>query len=389
MATNAETIQEVSSSIDEPLDRLVRFEPTTLPVISIYLNLQADEHGRDRDVRGYVVRELKHLGGTLGGGSAERASFDRDVERILSYLEERINPAANGVAIFACSGAGEFFEALQLAAPIEQNRVYVYNQPHLYQLAKLNDEYPRYAAVVTDANTARILVFGLGQEIETEQVKGKKVHRVKVGGWSQARYQRRVTNAHEAHAKEVLERLEEVVRKEGVKKIILAGDPAIAPLLLEHMPKQLADMVVDTMKLELQETDASVLVKTLEKLQESSAESDAQIVEEALNRYRAGGLAAIGAEAVLEALANGQVDELLITGGLEQEHPAVEEVEAILAPEIPDPAGSTESDEPRAVSMPDLLVTKAKQTDASVRFIQEPELLAAADGVAALLRWRN
>jgi peptide subunit release factor 1 (eRF1) len=83
------------------------------------------------------------------------------------------------------------------------------------------------------------------------------------------------------------------------------------------------------------------------------------------------------------------LDELLITGGLEQEHPAVEEVEAILAPEIPDPAGSTESDEPRAVSMPDLLVTKAKQTDASVRFIQEPELLAAADGVAALLRWRN
>ncbi len=155
------------------------------------------------------------------------------------------------------------------------------------------------------------------------------------------------------------------------------------------MSQQLAAMVVDTMKLELQESQAAVLVKTLEKLQESSAESDAQVVDEAFNRYRAGGLAAIGPEAVLEALANGQVDELLIASGLEQAHAEMEPVDAILAPEIPDPAGSTESEEPRAVSLPDLLVTKAKQTDAAVRFIQDAGLLAGADGVAAFLRWRN
>jgi predicted RNase H-like nuclease (RuvC/YqgF family) len=55
--------------------------------------------------------------------------------------------------------------------------------------------------LVTDANHARIFVFGLGETLETEQVKGKKVQRVKVGGWSQARYQRRVENAHASHAK--------------------------------------------------------------------------------------------------------------------------------------------------------------------------------------------
>jgi peptide subunit release factor 1 (eRF1) len=389
MATNTEPIEQVSSSIEEPLDRLVRFEPTTFPVVSVYLNLQSDAHGRDPDVSSYVARELKRRGDTWANGSEERASFDEDAERILAYLKERINPAANGVAIFACAGAGKFFEAVQLSAPIAENRMYVYNQPHLYHLAQLDDQYPRYAAVVTDANTARILVFGLGEAIETEEVKGKKVHRVKVGGWSQARYQRRVTNAHEAHAKEVLARLEEVVRKEGVKKIILAGDPAIAPLLMEFMSQQLAAMVVDTMKLELQESQAAVLMKTLEKLQESSAESDAQVVDEAFNRYRAGGLAVIGPEAVLEALANGQVDELLIGGGLEQAHAETETVEAILAPEIPDPEGSTESEEPREVSLPDLLVTKAKKTDAAVRFFQDAGLLAGADGVAAFLRWRT
>uniref|UniRef100_Q024P4 ERF1 domain 3 protein n=1 Tax=Solibacter usitatus (strain Ellin6076) TaxID=234267 RepID=Q024P4_SOLUE len=389
MATKTETIQEVSTSIEEPLDRLLRFEPTTLPVISLYLNLQPDGHGRDPDVRGFAARQLKRMAGTWSAGSAERASFDQDSERILAYLEERINPAANGVAIFACAGAGEFFEAVQLVAPIDENLVYVYSQPHLYHLSRLNEMYPRYAAVITDANTARLMVFGLGGEIEIEEVKGKKVHRVKVGGWSQARYQRRVTNAHDAHAKEVVTRLEEVVRKDGVKKIILAGDPAMAPLLMENLPKNLADMVVDTVRLDLQESDAAVLAKTLEKVQESSAQDEAQVVEEVLNGYRSGGLATIGAEAVLEALANGQVDELLIGSGIEREHADVEPVDAILAPEIPDSAGSTESDDPRPVSLPDLLVTKAKQTDASVRFIQNSELLAGAGGVAAVLRWRN
>jgi len=119
--------------------------------------------------------------------SPEHRSFDRDVERIVSYATDKIDPAANGVAIFACWGVEEFFEAIQLTTPVIDNRVYAYNQPHLYHLARLDEQYPRYAAVLTDTNTARIFVFGLGQVIDTEELKGKKVHRVKAGGWSQAR----------------------------------------------------------------------------------------------------------------------------------------------------------------------------------------------------------
>ncbi len=59
--------------------------------------------------------------------------------------------------------------------------------------------------MLTDTNTARIFVFGLGQVIDAQEVKGKKVHRFKVGGWSQARCQRHVGNAHQEHAKEVLD----------------------------------------------------------------------------------------------------------------------------------------------------------------------------------------
>jgi hypothetical protein len=123
---------------------------------------------------------------------------------IVSYATQKIEPGANGVSIFACWGAQEFFEAIQLTTPFHDNHVYAYNQPHLYQLSRLDEQYPRYAAVLTDMNTARIFVFGLGHVIDVEEVKGKKVHRVKVGGWSQARYQRRVGNGTRSTPKKSL-----------------------------------------------------------------------------------------------------------------------------------------------------------------------------------------
>jgi peptide subunit release factor 1 (eRF1) len=309
------------------------------------------------------------------------------VERIVSYVTDKIDPAANGAALFACWGAEEFFEAIQLTTPVSDNRVYAYNQPHLYHLAQIDEQYPRYAAVLTDMNTARIFVFGLGHVIDAEEVKGKKVHRVKVGGWSQARYQRRVGNAHSEHAKEVVERLAQIVHEDKVSHIILAGEAEVIPLLEEQLPRELVPMV-QVMKLDIHTSDQDVLTATLAKLLEGEATTAAEKVERLMQQYRARGLAVAGPQETLEALANGQVEELLISGALEESHPQPEEVQAILAPEIPDAEGGTKSEEPRQASLPDLLVTKAKQTGATVTFIEDAALLEPVGGAAAFLRWR-
>jgi hypothetical protein len=69
----------------------------------------------------------------------------------------------------------------------------------------------------------------------------------------------------------------------------------------------------------------------------------------------------------------------------EKSHPGEEEIEAILAPEIPDAEGGTENDEPRQASLPDLLVTKAKQTGAAITFIN----VYRSSGVARIDRRRR
>ncbi len=372
---------------EDQFQRLVNFEPTTLPVISLYLNTQADHRGRDNFDQ-YVRREFAARSRTFAAGSPEAQSFERDTQRITGYLENQLKPSANGVALFACSGAGDFFEALQLNAPVDEHRLYIYSQPHLYHLARLSDEYPRYAALVTDANSARIFVFGLGEKLADEKVKGKKVQRVKVGGWSQARYQRRVENAHRDHAKEAIDALDRIVREEHVPHVIIAGDAAMVPVIEEQLPKHLADKLVDAMRLDTKAPDHEIFEATLEVLREKDAATDREKVDQLFERYRAGGLGVAGPQDTLEALANGQVDELLISASLERTHSEPEPVEAILAPEIPDSAGSTETEEPRPALLADLLVTKAGQTAARVSFIEDPALLEPVGGVGAFLRWR-
>lgn len=383
---SSETAEQLTTNIDEHLDHLLAYEPGTLPVISLYLNAQPDEHGRDNWTQ-FVRKELSSRGNTFASSSPERQSFDADIERIQKWLEDDLQPAANSVALFACSGAG-LFEAIQLNVPIDEHRLYVYNQPHLYHLTRLDDAYPRYAALLTDARSARIYVFGLGEMIDSERVKGKNVHRVKVGGWSQARYQRRVENAHQSHAKEIVDTLDRLVKEEQIQHIVLAGDVQIVGVLQAELPKHLADKVVDALKLDLKSSDKDVFEATLERMREEDAKTDADKVERLMQQYRARGLACAGPQQTLEALANGQVDELLISAGLDSQQPEEVPVDAILAPEIPDSEGGTESEEPRCVLLADLLVTKARQTDARVTFIEDASLLERVEGVGAFLRWR-
>ena len=105
----AETVV-APASLPDVLNRLARFEPMRYPVISLYLNLQADQHGKD-NYASFVRKELAAGARTYSPHSDARASFERDVERINTYLANKPAPSANGLAIFACAGENGFFVA--------------------------------------------------------------------------------------------------------------------------------------------------------------------------------------------------------------------------------------------------------------------------------------
>ena len=381
-------------NLTDQLDRLSAFGPAPYPVVSLYLNTQPGSTGRDQ-YQSFIRKEFAARGRTYPANSPDRESLDRDVDRILRYLETDLQPSSNGVAIFACS-AGEMFEAMQIAAPIEQHSLYIGDQPHLYPLARLQSQYRPYAAVLANTNSARILVVGTGEVVAEREVTGVKTKRTSQGGWSQARYQRHIENFHLQHAKEVVDVLDAIVRREGIERIVISGDEVIIPLLRDQMPKQLAEKVVDHVRLDTAAPVDDVLKTTLEAMKRLDERTDREKVEAAVGAYRAGGLGVVGPEDTLDALIKGQVEELLVAAnvrdlrGLPQSSPLTTANDTGLAEPAVDTAAAGEAadGDPQVIRLADELVTKAQQTAARTTFIEDPSLLSAYGGVAALLRFR-
>src|SRR5688572_19867789 len=95
----------LASPLREQLDRLASFEPTSLPVLSLYLDLRPDQQGREN--HGIFLRKVfAERTRTLTGNAKD--SFERDAARIREYLDTHVAKSVNAVAIFACA-ANDFF----------------------------------------------------------------------------------------------------------------------------------------------------------------------------------------------------------------------------------------------------------------------------------------
>jgi len=344
-----------TDQLTSQLDRLAAADTGPFPVVSLFLDLRPNEHGRDQ-FEPFLRKELAERVATYPATGPERDSLEKDADRIRDYVS-KLDGSINGLALFASSGA-ELFEAIPMAAPIEGHRIYIANQPQLYPLARLVDEYPRYLALLVDTHSARIFVFAMNELVKTEQIEGRKTKHHKKGGWSQARYQRHTENFHVQHAKEVVDVVERIAAEEAIDKIVVAGDEVIVPVLREQMSKAIADKIVDTVKMDVRAPEREVLETTIETLREHDAVTDRERVDELIGAYRAGGLAMLGLDNVRRAFELGQVDELVITAT----------------------ADSTDDTNE--------LVRQAHNTSASIRFIEDAALLETAGGVGAFLRFK-
>ena len=383
----AKTTTSLDTPLREQLDRLTAFDPGDDPVISLYLDMRANEHGRNTSDL-FLRRVFADRPRMLKG--AARKSFERDTERIRSYLESDVRKSTNALALFACAARNNFFEAVQLTVPIDQHWLFIGSVPHLYPLMRVNDQFPRYAALMVDTNSARLFVFGLGVTEAQQVVKNVKTRKTSMGGWSQPRYQRHIENFHLHHMKEVVDVLERTVREESLNHIVLACDAVAKPLLMEQLPPHLAARVIDVMALDMKAPEHRVLQETLDVLREKDADTDAAQVERMTDAWNAGGLAVVGPEDTLKALEMGQVEELLITASPSHlRRPSELTADIASAPVDIDssaPTGGQEDSDRHRLA--DHFVVHAHKSAARVRFIEDEQLLAEAGGVGALLRFR-
>ncbi len=369
------------------IKKLMEFEPGGFPFISLYLNTEPNENGKfNFDI--FVRQQLSENAGTYEVETTERESFDRDAERINQFLEN-IQPSTRGAAIFACAGANDYFEAQEFEVTFEENQFFVFDRPHLFPLAKLIDQNPMYAVVLADTNTAHIYAFKRGHIVEKEDIENIKTNRTQVGGWSQMRYQRHLENFHLLHAKETVEELAKIVRDDGIKQIILAGDETgIIPILREQLPKELEEKVIDVLRLNVNTPEHELMEAAERAVRQYDTLVDKEKIDYLKEQNYENGLGVAGAEKTLAALANGQVLELYVSADFNNIEYDAKKVYKVLNAYAPGEDDEIPNLRKTGTIIEELLRRGFASAD-NVRFIEDANLLEEFGGVGAILRYKT
>ncbi len=367
------------------LNKLTKVESTNKPFISIYLNAEPNEHGRDNfDV--FLKKQLSEHQSNFEVDSEERESIDRDVERINEYVG-KIRNSANGVAIFACAGEDDYFKTYEFDVPFEKNEFVVKNKPSIYPLARMVDQNPEFAVVLADSNNAKIYLMQRGKILNNEEIENEKYNRSEVGGWSQMRFQRHIDEMRKQHAKEVIDELEKIVRDEDIRQIVLAGNKdVVIPVLNEEMNDFLKERIVGTVRMEIDAPINEILEEATTAIKQFDTLKDKEKIEQLKDENYDEGKGVTGVAKTLEALVNGQVQELYLTAKFDEIEYNEKDVKEILKAYAPGDDNEMPSAK-NSQEIADDMLSRALESAERIRFIEDENLLEEFGGVGALLRY--
>ena len=376
----------MSTNLIPLMEELSALPSTAHPFLSMYLDLKPDGSGR-RPALQLMEQELDRISERLPAHGAERESFDADRERIVQYVGADAPTDTSSVAIFACHGEG-VWHSVPLYAPVE-TYVVADSYPHLFQLARMQDDYEPYAVVMADSQKSRIFVVALNRALQAGASEASEpVNRTEVGGWSQARYQRHVDNIVKLQTKDIAEQLSKTVRHYDIEHIILAGNNAIRGTVREVLPKELEEKVLDWVNLDMtasvDEMLAAVepLITQAERDQEAG---DVDTLEAQVNTI--GGLGVAGVEATAEALSKGQVRLLIMLEGFQAPGSRNPQSGFLYSGmQTIDPYDGTQLE---VVDLKEAFTARAMQQGATIQVVETNQYLEDHDGVGALLWYRD
>ena len=267
-----------------------------------------------------LEKKLNKLRRVLKSNNArkdEREYFDENVKKVEEYLKK--NPlTAGSLCIFTCQ-AIDYFQAIELSAPVN-DFVRIDSYPYIRPLAELYDDYENVAVVVADNEKVRIYLVCSSVNGTEEVIKGNIKNHVKVGGWSQKRYERRRDKQLMQYAREIADALIKLDREEKYGHILLVGSKEILRIVHENMPQGLQNKIIEK-NLDLSKGEGSINNDIMALLSEKEHHSQENYWDYIRAEYLRGGLAVMGLNDVLQATNAGRVDKMIIDRAF---HPQVE-----------------------------------------------------------------
>jgi Bacterial archaeo-eukaryotic release factor family 2 len=269
--------------------------------VSVYLDTDRahEEAAQAIELRWHAAREeLAAAGASPASLAAVAAAVDGGGE------------AARGRAIFARDGAVAF--AADLDSPPRRPIARLAPLPHLMPLlAQHRAPVPYLLVSATHEGGEIVAVGGTGAQWQDSiEGHGWPVHKTKVGGWSQDRYQRSVEEAWDENAKALAAEVTAVASRIGAGHVIVAGDVRARSLLLSHLATPLVESAA-VIEEEIA-ADSPAMAKAADRALSQWAERRSRERFDDWQARLAHGLAVEGLAQVMAAFRDGQVSDLFV-----------------------------------------------------------------------------
>lgn len=284
--------------------------------------------------------------------------------------------------------------AVSLATRPRSQVVDVAPLPHLMPLVDdLTTQVP-HVVVLTDRTGADVSAyFDSGTDAADEvTVKGHApdIRKVSVGGWSQHRYQHRAEDGWIANAKEIVNKVVELVDEVQAQVVVVVGDQREVDQVVAHLPQRLHDRVVQLPGGRAADGSEQLLPgRIADALALRVAQSSLDLLDQYAQERGQGKRAVDGVEDVVEALRKAQVATLLVTTD------AAAYSTLFFGPEPTHLATRAEDltglgvEHPQEGPMVDVLLRAALGTGADVQLVPHELATAPDGGVGAVLRYAD
>lgn len=302
----------------DAVDRLVAFEPSDAPVLSVYVPIPYEP----RDLKNVEARFTALLQTVRDQLESEELDHDarESLRTDMKRVADEVAPVASefkgrGVAVFACHRAG-LFEQVVLPRPVRE-RVVVDDTPYLRPMLAVLDECHRYCVVVVNREHAWLYEFFMGALEEAKKVHGRALRSPNYAGgwqgWKEDRTHHKAELLARRHYRETAARVDEVMRRTGAELLIVGGHEETVAEFLPFLPHQLRPKVAGTFVVDpATMTTGQIRERADEVASAYERREEEQLVGDTLERVAAGGFAAAGLDWCLMAVNEQAVQLLLI-----------------------------------------------------------------------------
>lgn len=299
----------------ETIDRVTQFDGGKLPVVSMYVGLDAGRPDRGSlfTRASSLLHEIRPMAKDHTLDREVRLSVRGDVERIEAKLTAE-RPKPGSVAIFSCSGNG-FYEEIELPRQV-RDRIVVDATPWVRPMLAVLEEHHRTCILILDKETARTWELYQGEIRETSEVLDRALRKPDYAGWHGLE-EYRVRNKEEELAKKHFRRvaavLDDFYRAGRFELLAVGGQDHEVPVFLEFLPHRLRGSVAGTFAIDPHTaTIADIRASADAVVDRYEWGEERKWVAEVFEREAAGGLATVGLEDSLWAGSVAAIQRLLV-----------------------------------------------------------------------------